>query len=292
MSTQSIFDTGPAINQTMEVVYRILENQSARIGLALLIPIFTLTILAPVIAPFDPNQTHAADAFAGPSATYPFGTDNYGRDLLSRTLYGGRTSLLMGFSSIGLALLLGVPAGVTAGFYGGKVDEVMMRALDILMSFPTLLLALMVLAALGSNVINAILAVGFVYSPRIARVVRGSTLSVKNEEFIEAAKARGESGPYIMVKEILPNVAAPIVVEGSIRIGFAIIIAASLSFLGLGAQPPTPDWGLMISQSRNLLYDTVWYLIWPSLFLGSTVMGLNLLGDGLRDVLDPQTVEE
>jgi peptide/nickel transport system permease protein len=199
---------------------------------------------------------------------------------------------MMGFASIGLALSLGVPAGLAAGFYGGKVDEVMMRTLDILMSFPTLLLALMVLTALGSNVVNAILAVGFVYSPRIARVVRGSTLSVKNEEFIEGAKARGESGPYIMVKEILPNVAAPIVVEGSIRIGYAIIVAASLSFLGLGAQPPTPDWGLMISQSRNLLYDTVWYLVWPSLFLGSTVMGLNLLGDGLRDVLDPQTVEE
>jgi peptide/nickel transport system permease protein len=198
----------------------------------------------------------------------------------------------MGFSSIGLALLLGVPTGLVAGFYGGKTDEVIMRALDILMSFPTLLLALMVLAVLGSNVVNAILAVGFVYSPRIARIVRGSTLSVKNEEFVEAAEARGESGPYIMVNEILPNVAAPIVVEASIRIGYAIIIAASLSFLGLGAQPPVPDWGLMISQSRSLLYDTIWYLIWPSLFLGSTVMGLNLLGDGLRDVLDPQTVEE
>ncbi len=279
-------------NMKIERIKRFLgqikQNQSASIGLFILVVILLTSLFAPVIAPHEPTETNPTERFAGPSAEHPFGTDDLGRDTLTRTLYGGQTSLFMGFASIALALLFGVPMGIFAGYSGGKSDETIMRGLDVLMSFPTLILALLVLTALGSSAVNAIIAIGVVYTPRIARVVRANTLSVKNEEYIEAAISRGESTRYILSKEILPNVGGPIIVEASIRIGYAITIAATLSFLGLGAQPPTADWGLMISEARDNIYSSPWVLLFPSLFLGATVLALNLLGDGLGDILDPQ----
>lgn len=270
----------------------LLSNRNAVIGLALLVPVVLMSVFAPVITPHDPTKTNVADKFEGPSAEYLLGTDNFGRDLLSRVMMGGRTTLYLGLTSVALALVLGVPVGLAAGYLGGRIDEVLMRAMDILMSIPSLLLALLIVSMLSSNITNAVIAIGIVYAPRIARIVRGSALSVKNEAFVAAAEARGESDVYIMFGEILPNVVSPIIVEASIRIGFAIIIGTSLSFLGLGTQPPQADWGFMIAQARTYIYNTVWFLLWPSLLLGATVLGFNLLGDGLRDVLDPRVTGE
>lgn len=271
---------------------KLLSNRNAVLGLVLLIPIISMSVFAPVITPHDPTATNAADKFEGPSGEYLIGTDNFGRDILSRVMMGGRTTLYLGLTSVMLALAIGVPVGLTAGYLGGQTDEVLMRAMDILMSIPSLLLALLIVSMLSANITNAVLAIGVVYAPRIARVVRGSTLSVKNEAFVAAAEARGESNLYIMFGEILPNVVSPIIVEASIRVGFAIIIGTSLSFLGLGTQPPQADWGFMIAQARTYIFNTVWFLLWPSLMLGATVLGFNLLGDGLRDVLDPRVTGE
>jgi peptide/nickel transport system permease protein len=267
---------------------KLLSNRNAVLGLVLLVPIILMSVFAPLITPHDPTTTNSADKFEGPSGEYLLGTDNFGRDLLSRVMIGGRTTLYLGLTAVALALVLGVPVGLAAGYLGGRIDEVLMRAMDILMSIPSLLLALLIVSMLAANITNAVLAIGVVYAPRIARIVRGSTLSVKNEEFVAAAEARGESDFYIMFGEILPNIVSPIIVEASIRIGFAIIIGTSLSFLGLGTQPPQADWGFMIAQARSYIFNTVWFLLWPSLLLGATVLGFNLLGDGLRDVLDPR----
>jgi peptide/nickel transport system permease protein len=279
-------------------VGELVSNPSALVGTIIIVLTLTAAIAGPAITSHDPTESNTQQRFAGPSlldsdnSEYFLGTDNYGRDLITRTLLGGRSSLLLGISSAGLGLLIGVPLGLIAGYSGGKIDEIIMRLMDSLMSFPSLLLALLILTTLSSSIWNAIIAVGIAYFPRIARVVRSATISVKNEQYVTAAEARGESSVSIMFKEILPNITSPIVVEGTIRIGFAMLIGSSLSFLGLGAQPPTPDWGYMIAQARVYTYDSMWFLLWPALALGITVTGFNLLGDGLRDILDPQTTSE
>lgn len=279
-------------------IEKIRSNRSALIGSIIIFLAITASIFGPYITDHDPTATDAANRFAGPSfldsdnSEYLLGTDNYGRDLLTRTLIGGRSSLLLGISAALLGLLLGVPIGLATGYFGGTVDEVIMRAMDALMSFPSLLLALLILTTLSSSIWNAILAVGIAYFPRIARVVRSATITVKNEEYIMAAEARGESRFSIMFNEILPNILSPIVVEGTIRIGFAMLVGSSLSFLGLGTQPPAADWGYMVAQARMYTYDSVWFLLWPALALAITVTGFNLLGDGLRDILDPQTTSD
>ena len=270
------------------IVGKLLGNRRILIGLAILLPIVLVAILGEIVAPYDPTATHVADRYAGPGGQYLLGTDHLGRDLLSRIILGGRTSLLLGFGATALALVLGVPIGLTAGYAKGRVDEILMRIMDIIMSVPTLLLGLLILVVLPSSILNVVMAIGVVYAPRIARVTRSATLSVSEEEYVMAAKARGESSPYILFKEILPNVTGPIVVEGSVRVGYAIMIGTSLSFLGLGTGPPNPDWGFMIATAREHIYQTPWFLIFPSLALLLTVMATNLIGDGLRDVLDPR----
>jgi len=270
------------------IVWKLLGNRRILIGLSVLLPIVLVAILGETIAPYDPTETHVADRYAQPGGEFILGTDHLGRDLLSRIILGGRTSLLLGFGATALALVFGVPVGLTAGYAKGRVDEVLMRIMDIIMSVPTLLLGLLILVVLPSSILNIVMAIGAVYAPRIARVTRSATLSVSEEEYVMAAKARGESNPYILFREILPNVTGPIVVEGSVRIGYAIMIGTSLSFLGLGTGPPNPDWGFMISTARAHIYQTPWFLIWPSLALLLTVMATNLIGDGLRDVLDPR----
>ncbi|WP_152423978.1 ABC transporter permease [Natronorubrum tibetense] len=270
----------------MTFVKKLSNNRSALIGIIILIPLVFGSMFGPMLAPHSPTETNADNRYASPSVEHPMGTDNYGRDIISRVLLGGQTSLVMGLVASTLALTLGVPIGLAAGYSGGKIDEAIMRLMDVMMSFPTLILALLILTALSASMWNAILAVGLVYAPRIARIVRASTLSVKNEEFVKAAKVRGESSTYIMYREILPNISGPIIVEGSIRVGYAILVATSLSFLGLGAQPPTPDWGYMVAEARNHIYHTPWFLLAPSVALSLTVIGFNLLGDGLRDVVE------
>lgn len=285
------------LRRSTSVLEQITKNTNATIGILIIFLAIFGAWVGPGLTPHDPTESNPGERFAGPAiidsdnSQYLLGTDNYGRDLLTRTLAGGKISLMMGFSSIFLALLLGVPMGLFTGYKGGTVDEILMRFMDALISFPSLLLALLVLALLSSSMWNAAIAVAIAYFPRIARVVRSSTMSVKNEEYVLAAEARNESDFSIMFTEILPNILSPIIVEGTVRIGFALLVASTLSFLGLGAQPPTPDWGYMVSQGRMYTHETIWFLLWPGLVLGVTVMGFNLLGDGLRDILDPETNE-
>lgn len=278
------------VNRTLSVIK---ANRNLLIGTAILVPIVVLSIFAPMLIPQDPTATNTENRFATPGDSENLlGTDQYGRDSLSRLLLGGRTTLFIGVGSVALALMMGIPTGLVAGYSGGYTDEFIMRLMDILMSIPTLILALLVIVAAGASTTNAVIAIGIVYTPRIARVVRGSTLSVKNREYVKAAVSQGESHFYIMFREILPNITSPVIVEGSVRIGYAIIIGASLSFLGLGAQPPTPDWGYMIDASRGYMWHSIWLLVLPSLALALTIFSFNLIGDGLRDVLDPKTVDK
>jgi peptide/nickel transport system permease protein len=290
MATDTSSSTESTGFELPTIVKKVFGNRRIGLGLAILVPIALVAILGETVAPYDPTATHVADRYAGPGGKFLLGTDHLGRDLLSRVILGGRTSLLLGFGATALALVVGVPIGLTAGYAKGRVDEFLMRSMDIVMSVPTLLLGLLILVVLPSNILNVVMAIGVVYAPRIARVTRSATLSVSEEEYVMAAKARGESSPYILFREILPNVTGPIVVEGSVRVGYAIMIGTSLSFLGLGAGPPNPDWGFMISTARDHIYQTPWFLIWPSVALLLTVMATNLIGDGLRDVLDPREV--
>lgn len=287
--TQSSLTSFSGVRGLGKRIARVRQSRTALIGFLILIPIITLSLFAPYIAPHDVTEQDVANKFAEPSVEHPMGTDHLGRDTFSRVLMGGQTSLFLGLMATGLGLLLGVPPALIAAYSGGRVDEVIMRGVDIMISIPGLLFALLILTMLSSNIWNAIMAIAIVFAPRIARVVRGSALSVKNEEFIQAAKVRGESDTYIVFGEMLPNVMAPIIVEASIRVGFAILFGTSLSFLGLGAQPPNPDWGYMVAQSREHLWSSPWPLIAPSVALVLTVVGFNALGDGLRDLLDPQT---
>jgi peptide/nickel transport system permease protein len=288
MATDNATSTDSSTFELPPIVGELLGDRRIQLGLTILLPIVLVAILGESIAPYEPTQTHVVDRYADPGGKFVLGTDHLGRDLLSRVILGSRTSLILGFGATALALLVGVPIGLTAGYAKGRVDEVLMRIMDIIMSVPTLLLGLLILVVLPSSIINIVMAIGVVYAPRIARVTRSATLSVSEEEYVMAARARGESSPYILFREILPNVTGPIVVEGSVRVGYAIMIGTSLSFLGLGAGPPNPDWGFMIATARDHIYQTPWYLIWPSFALLLTVMSTNLIGDGLRDVLDPR----
>lgn len=285
---QKMFDT----LEIPDIIVRLLSNPKIAGGLLVLSPIIITAALGRTITPYDPLQTHVTHRFAGPGGQFILGTDNLGRDLLSRVITGGQSSLMLGFGATAVSLLFGVPIGLIAGYVKGRTDEILMRLMDIMVSVPTLLLGILILVALGSSLLNVILAIGFVYIPRIARVTRSATLSVSQESYVLAAKARGESTLNIIFREILPNVNAPIVVEGSIRVGYAIMIGTSLSFLGLGAGPPHADWGNMIATARLHIYESPWFLIWPSLALLMTVTSINLIGDGLRDVLDPRSMEE
>lgn len=257
-------------------------------GAVILVIVIGLGFLAPVMAPYSPTEHRLAKRLAPPGADHWFGTDEYGRDIFSRVLYGINISLVVGVGATLVCLALGVPVGMLAGYFRGRLDELIMRALDVVMAFPPILLGLLILAMTEPAPWKTILAVGIVYVPAIARITRSVTLSLAEEEFVEAARARGESWSYIIFREILPNSWPPIIVEGSLRITFAILLGAGLSFLGLGAQPPTPDWGLMISEARAFVTLAPWAALFPGLAMCVTVIGFNLLGDGLRDVLDPR----
>ena len=260
-------------------------------GVVILTPIVVASLLGPHIVPHDPTATNPAVAYQGPGGEYILGTDHLGRDLLSRVIIGGRTSLFFSVAAVALALAVGVPLGLVSGYAKGSVDEFIMRTMDIMISLPTLLLGLLILTVLPSNIWNLILAIGIVYIPRIARVSRAATLSVSTEEFVTAAEARAESNAHILFREIFPNILSPIAVEASVRLGFALLLGTSLSFLGLGTQPPNPDWGFMIATARPYIWQTPWFVLWPSLALIALIFGFNMLGDGLRDALDVKSVD-
>jgi peptide/nickel transport system permease protein len=259
-----------------------------RVGLAIVGAIVLLSLLAPWIAPHPWDTISIRTRFQPPSTTFWFGTDDYGRDVLSRLLMGGRLSLAMGFGATVISVLFGVPVGLAAGYFGGKVDEVLMRIADVLMAIPAIMLGLLVLAVTPPALWKTAVAVGFVYGPLIARVARSVTLGLANVEFVEAARARGESSTYILFREILPNAWPALIVEASLRITYAILLGSALSFLGLGAQPPSSDWGLMISEARAFIDRAPWIALAPGLAMCLLVIGINLIGDGLRERLDPR----
>lgn len=267
---------------------RFRANPKAIIGLTIVLGLVLVAIFAPVIAPYSPTKTNVLERTKPPSLEHPFGTDSFGRDVFSRVIMGSRISIYVGLTSVGIAVLFGVPLGAIGGYYGGYVDEVLMRLMDAMMSFPPVLLALVVMAGLGTSLTNVLIALGFVYTPFFARITRSATLSTVNEEYVDAAIARGESDFYILFREILPNTLAPVLVQASITFAFAILAAAALSFLGMGTQPPTSSWGLMINKARGYLASAPWMAVFPGLAIGIVVLGFNMLGDALRDILDPK----
>jgi peptide/nickel transport system permease protein len=266
------------------------RTPSAWVGLIIVGFFVLLAAIGPYIAPYSATEMNVTERFARPSLAHPFGADAFGRDIFSRVIVGARLSFVLAAAATIFSLLLGTPLGLVAGYYRGWIDEALMRLTDALLALPTIILALVIVMALGSSMANVVLAVGIVYAPRIARVVRSGTLSLRDEEFVQAARARGEGGRYILFSEILPNTVAPLIVEASIRMGFAILLATSLSFLGLGASPPSPDWGLMINEARLHLFRAPWLTIFPSIAIALTIVGFNLLGDGIRDILDPRRI--
>jgi peptide/nickel transport system permease protein len=257
-------------------------------GVAIIALIVVLAAAAPFIVPYPYDEMSIMARLKPPSAAHWFGTDEFGRDVLSRTLIGAQPTLLMGFGATAFSLVVGVPLGLVAGYRRGRVDEAIMRTMDVLMSFPPILLGLLVLAVTTPALWKAILAVGIVYVPPVVRIARSVTLELAQEEFVLACQARGDGAAYILLREILPNAWPPIAVEGSLRVTFAILLGAALSFLGMGAQPPAADWGLMISEARAFIERAPWMSLAPGIAMCVTVIGVNLLGDGLREVLDPR----
>jgi peptide/nickel transport system permease protein len=245
-------------------------------------------VLAPWIAPHDPVAPAIEDVLRPPSGAHAFGTDELGRDVLSRVVYGSRISLEVGIVAVGIATAVGTVCGLVAGFYGGAWDMLIMRGTDVLLAFPGILLAIAIVATLGPSLGDVILAVGIGAIPVYARTVRGSTLSVRRMEYVEAARAAGATTARLLRRHVLTNIAAPVLVLATLGVGVNILIAAGLSYVGLGAQPPTPEWGAMLSGARQYLRDAWWTAVFPGLAITLVVLGVNLLGDGLRDVIDPR----
>ena len=283
--------------KSQELVRRFKYNKSAVFGLILIIILVFCGIFANFIAPNDPTpsppelEKSLKPGFWSDEGleNTPLGTDMLGRCVYSRILHGSRISLTVGFVAVGIAALIGIALGVTAGYYGGWIDSILMRIVDILFSFPGLLLAIVIVAVIGQGLDKAMIAIGIVYSPQMARIIRGSVLYVKETEYIEAQRAIGSSNWRIITRHVLPNSLAPIIVYGTLMMASAILDAAALGFLGLGAQPPAPEWGAMLSESRFYIVSGAWWAAtFPGIAIIFAVLGLNLLGDGLRDILDPR----
>jgi peptide/nickel transport system permease protein len=267
---------------------RVLGNQAAAIGLAIVGVYIALALTADWLPLRSPNQIVGATRMAGPSWSQPLGADAFGRDLLSRIVFGARLSLEVSVKSVTIAVLAGASLGLLAGYAGGWIDQVIMRTMDVLFAFPSVLLALGVVAALGPSPSNVVLAIGVVYTPIFARVIRGPVLSIKEREFVEAARGLGARASRIVVRHVLPNLLSVIIVQVSIALSWAVLTEASLSFLGLSAQPPAPSWGVMLNEGRQNVELAPHLAIFPGLAIMLAVLGFNLLGDGLRDVLDPR----
>ncbi|MFS0750210.1 ABC transporter permease [Oceanobacillus sp. 1P07AA] len=267
------------------------KNKSAMIGGILIILLIIIAIVGPFFTPYGPYQQDILNKLQGPSADHWFGTDNFGRDIFSRVIQGTGLTLTIGFFSIALGATIGVFFGLIAGYYGKRTDSIIMRVMDILLAFPGILLALAIVTVLGGSIVNLIIAVAVSSIPVFARIVRGSVLSVKKLEYIDAMRALGASDTRIIFKHIFPNITSPIIVQATLSIATAILSASGLSFLGLGAQPPSAEWGAMLSDGRNYLYNAGHVALFPGLAIVVAVLAFNLLGDGLRDAFDPKTKE-
>ncbi len=267
---------------------RLRRTRLAPVGLGIVAAFVAAAILAPVLAPYDPSYQNLIENLQPPSPAHLLGTDELGRDVFSRLLFGARVSLTAGVVAVGLALVLGVSLGLVAGYFGGRVDGLIMRAMDGLLAFPELVLALAITGALGPSLRNALIAIGIVYTPRFARLTRGQTLSVRHRDFVEAARALGAGSTRIMLRHVLPNIVAPIIVQASLSVALAILAEASLSFLGLGVQPPEASWGVMVNAGKDYLDLAPWASFAPGVAIFLAVMGFNFLGDGIRDALDPR----
>lgn len=277
-------------SMALEIWRRLRKNKMAMLGLVILVMLALTAIFADVIADYD-TKVIAQDIknrLQGPSMEHWCGTDEFGRDIFARLVHGSRVSLVVGLISVSISLLMGGALGAIAGYYGGRVDNVIMRIMDIFLAVPSILLAMTIVAALGTSLINVMLAIGVSGIPGYARIVRASVMSIKDQEFVEASCAIGAKSPTTIFREILPNCLAPIIVQATLSVAGAILSTASLSFIGLGVQPPSPEWGAMLSGGRNYLRDALHLTLFPGLAIVITILALNLLGDGLRDALDPR----
>jgi peptide/nickel transport system permease protein len=281
--------SAPLAGALVEVVSRpVGRNGLVLFGAAIIALMVLLAVFAGVVAPYDPTEMQVADALKPPSFAHPFGTDRFGRDVLSRTIYGSRIALGVAISSIGIALVAGAILGLAGGYVGGATDLVIGRAMDVLFSFPTLILAIGIAAMLGPGLDNAALAIAVVYAPLFSRVVRGPVIAERAKEYAVAALGLGAGAFRVVLRHILPNVLAPLIVQTSVSLAYAILTEAALSYLGLGTQPPAPSWGTMLNEGRTYLETAPWMSVFPGLAIMLAVLGFNLLGDGLRSALDPQ----
>ena len=275
-------------SQLKQIFKSLRKNKAAMFGMTAIILLVLCAIFADVIAPYGYDDQLLSRRFLFPCSEFPFGTDHLGRDILSRILYGSRISLLVGLVAVTISVSCGTIIGSIAGYYGGKVDNIIILCIDIMMAIPSILLAISIAAMLGQGLTNLMIAVGVAEIPRFSRIVRASILSVKEQEYVEAARAVGAGDLRIVLRHILPNCLAPMIVQATLSVGTAILDAAGLSFIGLGIQPPVPDWGGMLSAGRQYIRD-YWYIVtFPGLMIMITIYALNLFGDGLRDALDPR----
>jgi peptide/nickel transport system permease protein len=277
-----------AFSQRQILIRTFKSNKTSVVGLFMALAVVVITFISPWISPHDPISQNVDLQHAPPSWTHPFGTDSYGRDQLSRILWGSRVSLIVGIFSVLFAMTAGIPLGMFGGYKGGRIDNLVLRFIDIFMSFPIMILGLLVLAIMGPGLIKIIIAIGIALTPRIARLARGSTLSVKGKGYIEAARAVGQNDGKIMMIHVLPNIFGEILVMGTLWVATAIIVEASLSFIGLGVRPPTPSWGVMIRDGLDQLTNAPWLSIFPGLAIFVSVFSFNLIADGLRDISDPK----
>lgn len=290
MATQTQEATGRNESQLRQFAESFLENKLAVFGLFLIVCVVLVTVLAPQIAPYSPTAQNYDAVLEGPSMEHPFGTDDLGRDIFSRVLYGYQTVMTITFSGVLMAFTLGTITGLTAGYRGGWIDQLLMRSVDVLMAFPSLILALALIAALGPSKWGVALVLGIAYTPIFARVARSEAVSLREKQFVKSLEVRGASQSRIMFRHILPNAVGPLIVTITLQFAFGILTTATLSFLGVGVQPPDPSLGRMLTDGKDFLDTAWWYSIFPGIAIMIPVIGFNTIGDGLRDTFDPKQV--
>jgi len=275
----------------MSLYLELKKNKPAMLGIVIILFFASIAVFAPYIVPHDPLELNLEERLLSPSADHPMGTDNLGRDVLSRVVYGTRVSLSMSAAVVTISMVLGITMGTAAGYFGGVIDNVIMRVVDVLLAFPSIILALVIAGLLGPSLTNVMIALGAIWWVSYSRIVRGSVLSIKEKEFVEAARAMGCGDVYIITRHILPNVLSPVIVLATLDMGHIILSIAALSFLGLGAQPPIPEWGTMLNEGKPFMESASHLMIFPGLMIMITVLAFNFIGDGLRDALDPRMKE-